>query len=465
MSSKRERYREIIFLILLGSFIFAWAVIQPFNVSPDEHMRYAICEYIYEHHTLPHGGDPAIRDAVWGYSYAFLPILPQILGAVFMAVVSWFSRNSFALLMAARMVSVLCGIGMAWLCLRIGGRLWKKPRYKWLFTILATLLPQSLFLFSYLNNDSMALFATALIFYAWVRGRDTNWSYGSCIILAIGIIVCALSYYNAYGVILSSIMLFIGTLLLRWKEKEERKALLKKGLFIAALVLIGIGWWFFRNYMLYNGDFLGISTGEAYSQKYAIDSIKPAGRKTPLNMGESLWTMLFSDGWLSVTIMSFIGYFGYMSIPLNKWMYLAYALILGAGLIAAVFQAFRHRKAEGEQKLFVAAMLLTAILPNMLNIIHSYYVDYEPQGRYSMPMLLPFLYFVTSGWVLLVGEKLDAGTSATSLSAEERTAAGNPEKISTGRNWKILLIPAIILVWTALALSVYIFIYYPQTHI
>ena len=43
-------------------------------------------------------------------------------------------------------------------------------------------------------------------------------------------------------------------------------------------------------------------------------------------------------------------------------------------------------------------MLLAMIIPNILNVYYSYTNDYQPQGRYSMPMFLPLMYFVTLGY-------------------------------------------------------------------
>ena len=52
---KKEYVPEILFLAALFFFILMWTVVQPFNVSPDEHMRYQIVEYIMKHGTLPEG--------------------------------------------------------------------------------------------------------------------------------------------------------------------------------------------------------------------------------------------------------------------------------------------------------------------------------------------------------------------------------------------------------------------------
>lgn len=43
-------------------------------------------------------------------------------------------------------------------------------------------------------------------------------------------------------------------------------------------------------------------------------------------------------------------------------------------------------------------MLIACIIPNVLNVIYSYGSDYQPQGRYSLPMLIPFGFLVTLGF-------------------------------------------------------------------
>ncbi len=442
MIDRQERVRELLFLLFFGIFIVLWAVIQPLNVSPDEPMRYRICQYLYENHVLPpHGGDPSIRDAAWGYSYAFFPILPQMIGALFMTIVSWFSKTAFVLLMAARMVSVLSGVGTAWFALRIGEKLWGKTMPKWLFTIFITMLPQFVFLCSYVNSDSFAVFATSMIIYSWLLGLESGWSYRSCITMAVGIILCALCYYDAYGVILSSILLLLGNILLWWKNREKRRDLIKKSLLIGGLVLLGISWWFIRNGILYQGDFLGLATSEAYSQRYAVDFLKPTNRQVPSRVGDNLWCMLTSWGWIKVTGISFIGCFGYMNIPLKTWMYIIYAATVAVGVVAAVLQLVRHG-IEGQDgfpgtkmqnRMWIAALVLTAVVPNLLNLSHSYYVDYQPQGRYSMPMLLPLMYFVTVGWQYIAGKR---------------------------RRW---LLVGIGILWPVLTVYIYLTIYYPAT--
>ena len=61
----------------------------------------------------------------------------------------------------------------------------------------------------------------------------------------------------------------------------------------------------------------------------------------------------------------------------------------------------KKEKKAWEWKLFDWMMVISAIIPNMLNVWYSYSSDYQPQGRYSMPMLIPLMYFVAKGLIIL----------------------------------------------------------------
>lgn len=113
----KKEYAIWIFVLLVFVFYLSWALAAPFDASPDESMRYQIVEFIVKHGTLPDGRDPEIRNANWGISYAFNPILPYMAGAVFAKVVQVFTDSFRATVIAARMVNVLLGCrnGMVYL--------------------------------------------------------------------------------------------------------------------------------------------------------------------------------------------------------------------------------------------------------------------------------------------------------------------------------------------------------------
>lgn len=122
--------RNSVFPVSSGVYLM-WARVQPNGAGPDEPMRYQIAYYIYQHGSLPVGDDPAVRNIVWGISYAFSPILDYMIAAVFMKLVSFITTAPFCTSHAARFVNILLGLGTVWLALDMGKRLFdrRKPGF------------------------------------------------------------------------------------------------------------------------------------------------------------------------------------------------------------------------------------------------------------------------------------------------------------------------------------------------
>lgn len=398
-------------LFALLSFV-AWAVIQPYDSAPDEYMRFQIADYIYRHGALPVGGDPELRNPTWGTDYAFQPILSYIFGAGFMTVVSPFTTQHFALVLAARMATVLFSTGTVAMCVLIARKLFRGT-YRWIFVISVAMLPQFIFISSYVNNDALAILSSAVIVYAWIIGLESHWSTRSCLLLGVGLSLCALSYYNAYGFILCSVVLYVTDRLMTLRSAGGDGASVTgtpqrflrdtavQVLLVVAVVAALAGWWFIRNAVLYDGDVLGLWTSDEFAMKYAVDNAKP-GASSGDAWNWTLWEMLNQHNWLLYSTMSFIGVFGYMRVPLPPGVYVAYGAFWAVCAIGVVWRLLRTVRRHDpdtppRQWLLSLVMLLAMPIPIVLSMYHSYFVDYQAQGRYFMPMLIPMMYFVTLG--------------------------------------------------------------------
>ena len=419
---KKSTIIKIIFLLYILTLCSTWAISMKYNNfigPPDERMKYDVCKYIYENKTLPHGGDEQIRDEIWGLSYGFTPILSYMFSAVFMKITSVFTSNTDIIFISSRFVSVICMVMYAFMNILISKKLFKDKIYRYLFVALVTLLPQVVFLGSYLNNDALALLSISVIVYSWLIGLEKDWNYKSCILLGIGIGVCALSYYNAYGYILLSVIMYFTSNLIK---KISIKTILKKGLIISAIAFLIAGWWFIRSIVLYNGDFLGLDTSRKYGELYAQEQYKPSNRSTPAKMNTPITSMLFDQKWIKTTIDSFIGYYGHMSIRMNDYIYLGYNIIFIIAIIGILFKLFKKiinrikqkidkedkkeiGKNQKEKRLLNIIMFISIIIPIFLSIYYSYYSDFQPQGRYIMPIIIPFMYFIVKG-IKTIADKL-----------------------------------------------------------
>ncbi|HSN12278.1 MAG TPA: hypothetical protein VLS51_09245, partial [Propionibacteriaceae bacterium] len=426
--SSLERLLSLGFVAACFVLYTTWVLVVPFDAAPDEAMRYRLIRYISEKLAIPSGLDPATRDPIWGTSYAFEPILAALVAAFLRSVAGVFTSDAHALALASRFASVIFGTGTVALCVLISRRVFTSP-WRWLFVALVALLPQFAFLSCYLNSDSLAIFSTALILYAWVRGLRDGWSTGTAALLGLGISVCLLSYFTAYGFILLSVVVYLADRFRGWRRAplDDRRAQLRETLVqvavIAGVVLVLAAWWFVRNAYLYHGDFLGLRTSGEQGALYAENYAKP-GASSALGRGWTLWQMLFRRGWIAISGMSSVGVFGYMKVRMPSPVYGVYAIITVAGFVALLPSLWRWisgvrgqartTAAPAEERvslpgfsvwargLLHAALLVAIPIPIALSIYHSYTQDYQPQGRYILPMLLPVAYFVTKGFADLM---------------------------------------------------------------
>lgn len=397
MKEKRKRYIGWAYFIL---YIVA-AVILVFNQPlydrtlhsnpPDEVVRYKVPLYICRHNTLPTGFEEEITFEDVDYTYGFYTLFPHIVQGYAMRLVNLFTDSELALLYTARLVNMCIGLAMAYVVLLIGKHLFADERMRWLFCYLVMLLPQSLFLHTYVNPDSMCLLSTALMLYGLIRGYKDGFSVKSCLILSLGVILCALSYYNAYGFIVSSVLLFTAYFFHRQDGKIgfAWRDFLKKGLLISGIVLLCISWQFVRNYCLYDGDFLGISTKESFME--AGGTI----RDTYYSRGESLFSMLLGTSFFPKLAVSAISNYG--SVAIYTWLvvYIFYLLLFAAGIFGRL--SVRDYNGGFRTVFIHLNMIFCMLMPLLLLVQYAYTIDYQAQGRYILPGIIPFMYYVCSG--------------------------------------------------------------------
>ena len=363
---KCKKHKKLIlgiFLIFVFSYFLIWTVSQPFNKCPDEGMKWKICKYIAKHGSIPQGGNEEIREPDWGISYAFQPILTYMIGGVVVKIAQ----------------KLLKGI------------------YKYLFIVIIVFQPITAFLASYINNDSTAVLATTMIIYLWILGLESNWKTKHCILLGLSIGFCSLTYYNAYGYILCSVILCLVSVI---SNKMKIKEILQKVLIVALMAFAVAGWWFIRNAIIYDGDILGMKTQVECGDKYAIDKYKPSKRETPQKNNESVMDMLIKDDWIKTTLKSFVGIFGYQNIIMSSRIYQFYLILWGLGIIGCLInfkELFIYNKKEKNRYLLNYIFIPSIIIPIILSIYYSYTSDYQAQGRYIMGIIIPFTYFIVSG--------------------------------------------------------------------
>ncbi len=402
-----RQHKEVIFTVMmfLTAFIcmLTFAIVQPFGDGPDEINRYKIVQYIYQYGQLPVGDNPAVLIDGYGGSYAFQPMLTYILDGYLLRALTFLSLPLKGQILIARMVNICFGLLMAFYVKKISKLLFSNPYASWAFTLAIVFLPQNLFIHTYVNTDSMGLLSVAIIIYALLNGMKNDYSFKTCLHLSIGIILCAMSYYNCYGIVLCAIFLFLYQFFYKKEGNKisyHYKMFYQKSAVIIAFVLLGISWWFIRNAILYQGDFLALNARKICAAATCLAEYNPFTRDTYKSLGIPVFLMIFHTDYYTLVWKSFIAMFGPMLIPTHHYIYMGYKYWFIASLLGLLIpkKANIMPNYRKDQKfIFSIDMFVAMIIPIFLAIYYSYTWEFQPQGRYYLPMLIPFIYFLTIG--------------------------------------------------------------------
>ena len=404
MIKNKYSAKDIVFYVVIFMIFGLWAMMLRLGDAPDEQGRYAMAMYMFEHGKLPIGTEEEIRMEAWGFSYGFQPYLSYIFSALSMKFISLFTKNAYLYIVAARMVNVVMGVVMAIYVRKMSKLVFESEWYQWIFTLLIVLLPQNMFMNVYVNTDSMALMSTAMICYSWVCGLKDHWTKKTCITLSLGIIFCALSYYNAYGFILFSAVLFLTSTICKRENKQgvlsygmDWGTVWSKGLLILSMVIIGCGWWFVRSYILFDGDFLGLRIRDYYAELYAVPHLKPSMAHTYARAGWSVIRMLIETDYIKVLGTSFVGKLGNMEISIPTWIYRFYGVLFVVGTMGCLMKGIEKKPFDIKKSCLHISFIGCIIIPILLCTYSAYKIDYQPQGRYILPIIIPLMYFVAKG--------------------------------------------------------------------
>ena len=412
-----EQVRIFLLLGVLLSSMLTFAIIQPFGDGPDEINRFKIVEYIYEHGTLPRGDDPEVILDGYGGSYAFQPILTYMIDGYLLRCFSAMEPALETRVFISRLVSIFVGCITALYVKKLGDLLFENKKTAWAFTLAVVFLPQNLFIHTYVNTDSMGLLSIAIVLHALICGLKDDFSKRTCIELAIGVILCALSYYNCYGIILCAVLFFLAYFARFFRSSADTssdipipaydyRSLLKKGIFISVIVLLCISWWFIRNAILYDGDFLALEARNICAAQTGLEDYNPYTRDTCQRLGLTLKEMVFGTNYFTLVWKSFIAMFGPMLIPTHHYIYMAFKNLFFIAVIGLLipFKSSVLTWTKASQKWLVHfTMIIAIVIPVILALYYSYTFDFQPQGRYYLPIVIPFMYFLIIGVEKIIG--------------------------------------------------------------
>ncbi len=397
-NNKKFTYARLGLLLLVAlACMLAFVFVQPLGDGPDEIDRYKVVRFIFNHGKLPVGWDQEVIIEGYGGSYAFQPILTYIIQGYLLRALSFLNLSANANLYIARCVCVAMGMTAAVYTYLIGRELFDDMRMVWLFTIAVVFLPQNLFIHTYVNTDSMGLLSVAMIIYALLRGGRTDYDRSSLINLSLGVIFCAMSYYNCYGILLVAVAVFIA---------QRPSHFWRKAITVTVIAMLGAGWWFIRNGILYDGDILALNARQLSMAATGLQEHNPLTTMTYQRQGVPVLTMIFGTDYYTLVWKSFIAMFGPMLIPTSHHIYMTYKYLMILCLLGWLIVWRPVQGKEGRSKkdkiIISLMMLVAALIPAFLAVYYSYTWEFQPQGRYYLPLVIPFMCFCTVGMSKLI---------------------------------------------------------------
>jgi len=337
--------------LIIAYMILGWTLIWhipysfPFG-GPDEPMHLSMADYIAKHLTWPQWDSKEVVRNAYGVSYSAGGSIVYWLHGVTYRLFGHHRIAAFMLLLVYLLLSVL---------------LYRRNVLAG-FVLLAGLIPQTLFIFSYVNSDSGTVI-TALMFG-----------------MSVGVFVTAqmkekyfwiLLFFAGLAVTARQHLWAIAFLTLVWALVYRRKAIMQfdKRVWLIALLLglLPASWWFATSYFANDGDILGVFTNAKSIMKFGNPDLPSLARP---------WSNFSVSNFLESTLVSLYASWGWMSIMLKPY---AYKIVSIVALLIAVL-LYRHI----DRKIFGFFILL--LLANFgFMILYSTSYDYQAQGRYLFP--------------------------------------------------------------------------------
>ena len=399
MNIERRVYKWELALLLLCFFIcLAGAMLVPVDQCPDEAGRALLSQWMVENHTLPTGNEIETINKGWYFSYALRPFLASIVGALFQSFFSLFTNAPTVLLLGSRMCSVLSVTLCCWFCLRLGHRCFSGRYSSFLFAAFVCFLPQVQFLGMYQNNDTLSLCAVSAMLYCIAEGFDNHWQVQTCVKFAVALSVGALSYYIAYPWFLMGGVFFIFSVVRDREIPDKAGFVLRRGGLVVGICLVLAGWFFVRNAMLHQGDFLGFAS-EVRSRAYFMEKGELLYEYIRAKeAGIPFLSFLRKDNYwfIQSTVMSFFGMFGYMDIVMPCWLYITYYLLTLAGVMNFCFRLI-FKRPSFKNCLLAVISAAASVMVIGLHTWHSYARDFQPQGRYVITVVLLLGFLIALG--------------------------------------------------------------------
>jgi 4-amino-4-deoxy-L-arabinose transferase-like glycosyltransferase len=378
-------------LIIWTLWVTHWAWILPYNMAPDECLHFKTAKFFQEEKRLPVAGKDAItivkEENCRGTTYIEMPFLNYVIAAVFINFknIAGIERDY----LATRMSSVFFGIIFVSLFYLFLKKIFKNNNFLVYSTLVSTIfIPQVTYIFAYVNQEAYSLASSVFLilvsFIFWqISLKKLEKKY--FLLLGFSVAVHLFSKPNFYLLFLVPLMILV------FKFWQEKYFPIKNLLVSAILVFLLSGWFFIRNWILYK-DLIGLKTFQEFYQKNFVT-------RTFSQAGWNFYDMLFKSKWLEETLSSFYGRFGYMTIEIDPTMQWIFRGFLFLGLVGLLKKLSEIKKVKLFWGNYLPYTIFSFLIPIniFLSLWNSLYFDFQNQGRYLFPILIPLMVLVNKG--------------------------------------------------------------------
>ena len=395
----------VVYLCFIYLFIgVLWINIIPFNntsgdcKAPDEWVHYGYnVKFLIENKRLPISGQDDLdliksgRENLLGkvqaiYSYNIYPQFNYIVSAFFAVILHYFFKINYEI--GSRYAGIFWGIIYIIFLYHIISSIEKNKYKATIITACFCFVPQIIFISSYTNQDIHSLAISSILVYTFMKlsSEINNESLNKITIIKFAL-ACALLLVSKLNYIIY--IPFIGSYLI-WlcflKKRMHLKQIFRMLITIIAIPMALSGFWYIRNKLLYN-DFIG--------QKYLLNEMSkytPFGAEQRFNI-DTLIFFIKNSFFFSIFSSAIAG-FENMNLWLNESIYF---ILLILTLISWIFISCNLIENKDFEMIRYQMILFLFILGTLLLIIvNSIKYDYQPQGRYMFPAVVPTAMFMAA---------------------------------------------------------------------
>ncbi len=394
MLHNTSRWWLLVVLVAAAALRLTLALVLPYDSGPDERWRYGVAAKIYQTGSAPR----------FGASDTPFFVARPILGYRISAWLAHMAPDSLPLFRKLRLGAVCMTVLTVLLAYLASRNVWpSQPGRALAIATLVTVHQKFMVTGAYLNADGYTVMAVALVWYLLTvvhRQRELSWRMAAILGFALGLVF--LGRENGYAAFILAVGYAWYLMLQNWKRNGRML------LVVLAVFLFFPTTFYLHQYFIYGKAFIPVIVGSGVSWVPPGMTVAQAYANFPTD-GFS-YPVFHLDWWQP---WHWLVYFptlfttsfhpiSFLHVDLSGFLYAGYFLFGLCGLIGLTRAAVRTARSTAAEVwsrrwLFASALMAGGAL--LVAVVrHSFVVLYQPDGRHLLPLLVPGMLLMFSGW-------------------------------------------------------------------